>query len=211
VPQTARGEPGRELVGTVRDFGPIVLEPVIEPEQRLWFRELVGRYHYLGHRVPYGAQLRYLLFVSRPEPLVVGGLQFSSPAWRMAVRDHWIGWDDRTRQANLQRVVNNSRFLILPWVRVKNLASTVLSQAARRLAEDWQQRYAVEPLLVETLVDPRRYAGSCYRAANWVCLGRTAGRGRMDREKRRVGEAPKLVFVYPLVADATRRLRETGA
>jgi hypothetical protein len=210
VPETARGELGRELVGTVGQFGPVLLEPVSRPEDHLWYRELVGRYHYLGHRVPFGAHLRYLVFVSRPEREIVGCLQFSSPAWRMAARDRWIGWDDRTRQANLQRVVNNSRFLILPSVRLKNLASTILSQAARKLADDWPQRYAVEPYLLETLVDPRRYAGSCYRAANWLCLGETAGRGRMDREKRRVGAEPKLVFVYPLVGDAARRLRELG-
>jgi hypothetical protein len=98
----------------------------------------------------------------------------------MAVRDGWIGWDEPTRRRNLQRVVNNSRFLILPWVRVKNLASRALSLATRRLGGDWSERYGVEPLLVETLVDPSRYTGNCYRAANWIGLGATSGRGRMD-------------------------------
>jgi hypothetical protein len=126
----------------------------------------------------------------------------------MAVRDRWIGWDDATRAGNLQQVVNNSRFLILPWVRVKNLASAVLSVAARRLVEDWRRRYAVAPVLMETLVDPARFSGTCYRAANWICLGCTAGRGRMDRHKARLGAAPKLVLIYPLVRDAAARLRE---
>ena len=99
----------------------------------------------------------------------------------------WIGWDDATRGRNLQRVVNNSRFLILPWVRVQNLASRVLSLMARQLPCEWHSRYGVEPLLLETLVDHSRYRGTCYRAANWIELGVTTGRGRMDREHRRHG------------------------
>jgi len=122
------------------------------------------------------------------------------------VRDRWIGWDDGTRQRNLQQVVSNSRFLLVPWVQVKNLASTVLAQAVRRLPADWAARYAVTPLLVETLVDQGR-AGTCYRAANWRVLGGTAGRGRQDRAHARHGAAPKTVLVYPLVADAPQRLR----
>ena len=208
VPVTVRGERGRELVGELGDFAPIELALVATPEQRMLFRELVGRYHYLGHAVPFGAHLRYLVVASRPERTVVGCLQFSSPAWRMAVRDRWIGWDDATRERKLQQVVNNSRFLILPWVRVMNLASNVLSLASRRLQRDWPQHYAVQPLLVETLVDTSRYRGHCYLAANWICLGQTAGRGRMDREHLRHGNATKTVLVYPLVKGAARRLRQ---
>lgn len=207
VPVTARGERGRDLVGDVADFAPIELEAVETPDQRLLFRELVGRYHYLGHAMPFGAHLRYLVLASTPQRAVVGCVQFSSPAWRMAARDVWIGWDDGTRERNLQRVVNNSRFLILPWVRVSNLASRVLSVATRRMERDWPQRFAVEPLLVETLVDPRRYRGHCYLAANWICVGQTTGRGRMDREHRRHGQAVKTVWVYPLVQHAAQRLR----
>jgi hypothetical protein len=208
VPVTERGERGRDLVGEVGDLGPIELEAVETQDQRLLFRELVGRHHYLGHAVPFGAHLRYLVFASRPERAVVGCLQFSSPAWRMAVRDAWIGWDDATRERNLQRVVNNSRFLILPWVRVRNLASSVLSLATRRLHVDWPRRYAVEALLVETLVDTSRYRGHCYLAANWICLGQTTGRGRMDREHLRHGQAVKTVWVYPLERDAAQLLRQ---
>lgn len=208
VPVTARGDRGRDLVGEVGDFAPIEIELVETADQRLLFRELVGRHHYLGHAVPFGAHLRYLVYATRPERTVVGCVQFSSPAWRMAVRDAWIGWDDCTRQRNLQRVVNNSRFLILPWVRVKNLASVVLSLVARRVCADWPRRYGVEVLLIETLVDTSRYRGHCYLAANWIRLGQTSGRGRMDREHRRHGAAPKTVLVYPLVKDACRRLRQ---
>ena len=210
VPVTSRGDEGPGLVGEVGEFEPIEVEAVETLEQRLLFRELVGRHHYLGYAVPFGAQLRYLVYASRPERAVVGCVQFSSTAWRMAVRDGWIGWDDATRQRNLQRVVSNSRFLILPWVQIRNLASRVLSRAVRQLAADWPRRYGVEVLLVETLVDTSRYRGDCYRAANWILLGKTAGRGRMDREHLRHGASPKAVLVYPVVKDAAQRLREEG-
>ncbi len=208
VPRTAHGEPGPLVEGDVGHVAPIMLEPVRDPPQRHLFRELVGRYHYLGHAVPFGAHLRYVVWASQPARAVVGCLQFSSPAWRMAVRDQWIGWDDATRRRNLQRVINNSRFLILPWVRVRNLASTVLALAARAVARDWPVRYGVAPLLVETLVDRDRYRGTCYRAANWIELGVTTGRGRMDRAHRRHAGAPKTVLVSPLVPDARQQLRE---
>lgn len=205
VPVSAAGEPAAPLQGKVGAFEPIVLEPVQSEQQRLLFRELVGRYHYLGHAVPFGAHVRYLFYSGEQ---VLGCMQFSSPAWRMAVRERWIGWDEQARRGNLQRVVNQSRFLILPWVRIANLASVVLSRALHRLRRDWEARYGVEPLLVETLVDESRYSGHCYRAANWIRLGQTAGRGRMDREHQREGAAPKAVWVYPLVANAAQRLRE---
>jgi len=208
VPVTSRGEAGEAVEGELGELEPIELEAVERPKQALLFRELVGRHHYLGSVRTWGAQMRYLVWASRPERTVVGALQFSSPAWRMAVRDRWIGWDEATRQRNLQRVVENSRFLILPWVRVKNLASRVLSQGARRLVRDWPRRYGNDVVLLETLVETSRYRGDCYRAANWVALGETTGRGRRDREHLRHGAAPKTVFVYPVVKDAARRLRE---
>jgi hypothetical protein len=205
VPVTTQGNPGPPLTGPLGTLGPITLEVVQTPAQHARFRELVGRYHYQGHAVPFGASLRYLV-VAGASRQVVGCLQFSSPAWRLAVRDRWIGWDEATRRRNLQRVVNNSRFLLLPWVQVKHLASTVLAQGVRRLAADWTARYAVTPLLVETLVEEGR-AGTCYRAANWLVLGGTTGRGRQDRAHQRHGAAPKTVLVYPLVAEALQRLR----
>lgn len=206
VPISASGEPGAALVGKVGGFEPIVLQLVQSSEQRLLFRELVGRYHYLGHAVPFGAHLRYLFYGGSPR-VVLGCMQFSSPAWRIAVRDRWIGWDQAARWANLQRVVSQSRFLILPWARIANLASVVLSRALRQLRSDWLAHYGVEPLLVETLVDSSRYRGHCYRAANWIELGETAGRGRMDRQHLREAAAPKSVWVYPLVGDARQLLR----
>lgn len=208
VPITEQGDPGRALRGSVGEFGPVVLEPVVNNKDRLLFRELVGRYHYLGHRVPFGAHLRYLLYVTQPGRQVVGCLQFSSPAWRMAARDRWIGWDEAARKRNLQKIVSNSRFLILPWVQIRNLASTILSMAVRRIGSDWRARYAIDPVLAETLVDGQRFGGTCYRAANWIALGQTTGRGRMDREHRRESLMPKTLLVYPLVPDACRQLRQ---
>ena len=208
VPCTAAGQPGPPLTGSVGQFGAVRVQPVVQAAEHRRWRELIGRYHYLGYRVPFGAQLRYLGMVSEPTTTVVAALQLSSPAWRLAARERWIGWDEPTRARNLQRVVNNSRFLVLPWIRVKNLASRLLALLAGRLAGDWQARFGVEPLLLETLVDRRRFAGTCYRAANWIELGDTAGRGRMDRAHARHGQAPKRVLVYPLVADARRRLAQ---
>lgn len=207
VPRTGAGEPGEPLRGTVREVAPVWLRVVTAAEDRRLWRELVGRYHYLGHSVPFGAHRRYLIEVARPERVVVGCLQLSSPAWRIGVRDQWIGWSDAVRRQNLQRVVQNSRFLLLPWVEVRNLASSVLGQLARECPADWQRAYGVRPLLLETLVDKERYRGTCYRAANWIELGATRGRGRMDRHHQREGACPKGVFVYPLTPTARHRLR----
>ncbi|MFH1602582.1 MAG: Druantia anti-phage system protein DruA [Pseudomonadota bacterium] len=207
VPHTARGEPGVPLMGRVDAFAPVVLERVQRLDERRLFRELVSRYHYLGCAVPFGAHLQYLVSVSNPAPTVVGCLQFSSAAWRMRARDAWIGWDDETRTRQLPHVVSNSRFLLVPWARIKNLASATPALALGRLRGDWQAQYGVAPLLVETLVDPARYTGGCYRAANWVELGETSGRGRDDRAHQRHGASPKRLWVYPLTRDAVERLR----
>ncbi|MFQ5778884.1 MAG: DUF4338 domain-containing protein [Terriglobia bacterium] len=208
VPHTARGEPGAPLMGRVEAFAPVVLDRVQRLDERRLFRELVSRYHYLGYAVPFGAHLQYLVSVSNPEPTVVGCLQFSSAAWRMRARDAWIGWDDARRARQLPQVVSNSRFLLVPWVRIQNLASATLALGLRRLRRDWQAQYGVAPLLVETLVDPARYTGGCYRAANWVELGETSGRGRDDRGHQRHGASPKRLWVYPLRRDAVERLRD---
>jgi len=209
VPQTEHGNPGAVVAGTAHDVGRLELELVETDEARRFFRELVGRYHYLGHAVPFGAHLRYLIYAERPQRNVVACVQFSSAAWRIAVRDEWIGWDEDTRVRNLQHIVNNSRFLVLPWVEVKNLASRILSEAARQIVVDWKQYYGVEPLLAETLVDPRRYRGTCYRAANWIDVGFTSGLGRQDRRRSGGEVAPKTVLIYPLAPDAAERLRES--
>ena len=211
IPHTDSGEPGVPLSGRVETFAPVCVERVAEAGPRQRFRELVGRYHPLGYKVPFGAHLQYLVWITRPVPTVVGGMQFSSAAWRIQARDRWIGWDDATRAQHLPEVVNNSRLLLLPWVHIHNLASATLARALSRLPADWQAQYGITPLLVETFVDPARYTGACYQAANWVEIGETSGRGREDRQHRRHGARPKRVFVYPLRRDAQTRLRgESG-
>jgi hypothetical protein len=206
VPVTERGEAQAAITGTVRDIAPIEIARVTTVADRRWFRELVGRYHYLGYTVAFGASLRYLVWAAQPQRQVVGCVQFSSAAWRMTARDAWIGWDDRTRARQLSRVVNNSRLLILPWIRVKNLSSTILALAARAVVVDWPQAYGVTPVLLETLVDPARFDGASYRAANWIGVGTTSGRGRQDRRHQAVPH-PKRVLLYPLARDAAQQLR----
>jgi hypothetical protein len=177
---------------------PVTLKRVESSAELARWKELIARHHYLGFRVPFGASLRYLIQISTAEgPAVAGGLQFSSPAWRLEARDRWIGWTDRVRQQRLQRIVSNSRFLILPSVQVKGLASHVLSLASRQLPEDWYRSYRVWPVLLETFVEQQRYRGTCYRAANWICLGQTRGRGRMDQDHQN-SEPVKTIWVYPL-------------
>jgi hypothetical protein len=161
------------------------------------------RHHYLGCRVPFGANLRY--WVRHPDR-ELAGLLWTSPAWKMQARDQWIGWSEEQRRGNLQRIVNNGRFLILPWVHVKWLASKILALSTRQMPRDWERHYGHRPLLLETLVDGSRFRGTCYRAANWLHVGQTAGRGRMDREHKAHGQAVKDVYVYPLVQGVRQQL-----
>jgi hypothetical protein len=194
------------LEGSAGEFEPLELRVVESPsESRMWM-ELIERHHYLGYRVPVGANLRYIVRSPRSAEQVLACLLWSSPAWKMAPRDHWIGWNQEQRAQNLQLVVNNSRFLILPWARVPGLASKVLGQCARQLPGDWELRYSYRPLLLETLVDARRFRGTCYRAANWIRIGQTQGRGRMDREHRAHGLAPKDIYLYPLCRNVQQQL-----
>ncbi len=199
------------LTGSVRDYRPLSLHLVeTKPQRRLW-NQFIDRYHYLGFRVPFGANVRYLLESLRCPGQYLACLLFSSPAWTMALRDIWIGWDSDIRRSNLQWIVSNSRFLILPWVSVRGLASSVLSLAARQLPQDWERRYGYRPLLLETLVDGSRFKGTCYRAANWIYLGQTQGRGRMDRLHQAHGRAVKHIYVFPLCCHVQRRLCQPAA
>ncbi|MEI6260632.1 MAG: Druantia anti-phage system protein DruA [Deltaproteobacteria bacterium] len=200
------GQSCNSLTGSVEAFLPLRVELVQSLEQRQLYRELVGRYHYLGYKMPYGARLQYLVYVDRPRCDVVGCVQFSSPAWWIKVRDQWIGWDDAARKLRLQHVVNNSRFLVL--AKIDNLASKMLSDVMRHLRGDWLKQYCVEPWLVETMVDCQRFQGGCYRAANFHEIGQTSGRGRMDRTHERDGAEIKTVLLYPLVKHAKRKLVE---
>lgn len=182
---------------SLRELGGVELVRVRSADSkasRLW-NELMDRYHYLGSGPLCGAQMRYLIKSGQGQWL--GALAFSAAAWRVAARDQWIGWSDQARENNLEKIVSNSRFLILPWVKVPNLASHVLSQATRRLGADWQERYGFEPMLVETFVERGRFLGISYRAANWVYVGQSLGRGRQD-QKKLFSLSKKDVYVYPL-------------
>jgi hypothetical protein len=205
---SAQTDPGEELVGTVRDFAPIEVQPVVDKERmRLW-NEYVERYHVLGYKRPFGAHQRY--FIQERRGRLVGCLLFASSAWALSVRDGWIGWTEQDRAQRLNWVVANTRFLIFPWVRIRNLASKSLSLVAGRVRQDWQRRYGYGPVLLETFVDAERYRGTCYQAANWIHLGTTAGRGRMDRFMRYLS-TPKMIYVYPLVPDFRCCLRGNKA
>jgi hypothetical protein len=168
-------------------------------QSRLW-NELIERYHYLGHTLLPGAQLRYLVYAAE-QP--VAALGFGAAAWMCAPRDRDIGWSHAQRERHLHLVVNNARFLILPWVHSKNLASMLLAQAARILPEDWLAVYGYRPLLLETFVETPRFRGTCYKAANWTCLGQTKGRGKLGQAGKQ-SEPIKDIWIYPL----DRRFRE---
>ena len=205
VKRTENGKKAKEISGPVKRLLPLSLINVETKAQRGLWCEYIDRYHYLGYRIPFGAQLRY--FVESSDERVLGCLQFSSPGWKMAGRDGWIGWNDEARQRNLQKIVNNSRFLIFPWVKVKNLASSTLALAIRRIPDDWEKQYGIRPVILETLVDKSRYAGTCYKASNWIHVGVTTGRGRMDRHHNRHGQSPKDIYVYPLTSRFREELR----
>jgi len=198
------------LNGTAGDYLPLLLRRVDNSELSSLWNQFVERYHYLKFRVPFGANFRYLVESQCHPGQYLACLLFSSPAWKMAQRDTWIGWSAQERKRNLQYIVCNSRFLILPWVSVRGLASKILSLATRQLPHDWEQQYGYRPLLLETLVDPARFKGTCYRASNWIYLGKTQGRGRMDRAHQADGREVKDIYVYPLCRDARRRLRQTA-
>lgn len=199
-----RTDPQKELLGSVRDIAPVTVKPVTEKEeQRLW-NEFVQRYHGLGYRRPFGAHQRY--FIAGRGDLLLGCLLFGQSAWALAPRDRWIGWTKQDRAQKLNWVVANTRFILFPWIHVKNLASTALSLAAKRIRQDWQNRYGYAPVLLETFVEEAQYRGTCYQAANWIRLGVTTGRGRMDRRTQYLS-TPKVIYVYPLKQDFRSFLR----
>ena len=209
-PRTVRldsaSDPQTPLQGPLHDYLPLEFLLVQAPSDRHLFHQYLQRYHYLGYRVPYGAQLRYFVRSQQPPFPLLACLLFSSAAWKMAPRDAWIGWTESARQAHLPQVVNQSRFLILPWVHLRFLASHLLARAAHQLPQDWQIFYHVQPLLLETLVDAARFPGTCHRAANWIPVGLTQGRGRMDRSGQAQGRSPKHIFLYPLHPQARHLL-----
>jgi hypothetical protein len=180
---------------------PIQLIPVVEPDERKLWNEYVDRYHYLGYKQPIGAHLRY--FVVDNQGRKLGGLLFSFASKKLPDRDFWIGWDDKARQKRLDLVVNNNRFLIFPWVEVKNLASKTISIVSQQLADDWNIHHGYRPLLIETFVDTTKYKGTCYQAANWINVGETDG---AHTDKNGDKKTVKAIYVYPLAKHCKSKL-----
>jgi hypothetical protein len=189
-----------EIVQPAGQLNP-VLELVQKGQSGLW-NEFIDRYHYLGYQALPGAQLRYFV---KGGGKILALLGFGAAAWKTAPRDQYIGWDAESRKSNLHLVVNNARFLILPWVNSKNLGSKILSMASRRLASDWEDRYNYRPQLLETFVEKERFIGTCYKAANWICVGETRGRGKLD-VKNEYKLPVKSVWLYPLCRDFRKKL-----
>ncbi len=195
APKNAITAPVHELQG----LKITIIKAADKAASRRW-NATIARYHYLGYQQAVGHQIRYQISDANQDLAMIG---FASAAWKVAVRDQWIGWSPEKRQQNLPLIVNNTRFLILPWIKAPNLASWILGQLARRLPQDWHHAYGIKPALLETFVDATRYSGHCYRAANWLYLGTTQGRGRYDRHRNQTTTI-KSVWAYPL----TKRPRQ---
>ena len=189
-----RTDPGQPLHLPARALWPLNWQQVRQRAQsRLW-NEYIQRYHYLGYKTLPGAQLRYFVCTAEHPVALLG---FGAAAWQTEPRDRYIGWTHEQRKRNLRLIVNNARFLILPWVQSKNLASMILAQAASILPDHWRERYGYRPLLIETFVEKPRFQGTCYKAANWTLLGQTKGRGKLGPAGKQ--SVPiKDLWVYPL-------------
>ena len=197
-----RTAPATPLVGELSAAGSVGLEVIQGGDRgRLW-KQYLERYHYLGYRQPFGCFLRYFIVSSAG---LLGCALLAGAAKALAARDEWIGWDRQRRRQNLPWVINNTRLLIFPWVRLPHLGSHVLGQLARRVRQDWQARWGYEPLLMETFVDPAKFSGTCYRAAGWLALAWTTGRG-LARAGQVYRSTPKLIYVKALAEDFRQRL-----
>lgn len=193
------------ITGELKTLEPIRLEIARAGRELKRWRQYVDNYHMLGDRQVFGSRLYY--FVKSRET-ILGCLQFSASSWALSPRDEWIGWDMADKKQRLHLIVNNSRFLIFPWVNVKNLASKVLGLAIKQIQGDWLREYCYAPVLLETFVDTSHFAGTCYKASNWIYLGETQGRGRMDR-KNEHALSLKAIYMYPLQKDFKDCLKGT--
>lgn len=189
-------DPRPAITCPVDQLPPLQFLPVTSDNRehsRLW-NEYIQRYHYLGYTKLSGAQMRYFVAI---EEQFLALLSFGASAWHLAPRDQFIGWSHAQREQRRHLVINNARFLILPWVSCKGLASKILGHMARRLPQDWQHRYGYRPVLMETFVQTPRYRGTCYKAANWVRVGQTSGRGKLDVTHQHAVPV-KDIWLYPL-------------
>jgi hypothetical protein len=191
------------IAGPLAQLRPLRIERVDTPGQRALALAALRAHHYLGFRRSVGENLGYLVFDSRDRLLAV--IWFGAPAWKAADRDRFIGWTRHQREQGLGGIANNARFLVLPWVRVPHLASHLLGLLTRRLRRDWQEKYGHAVVLLETFIEEERFRGTCYKAANWIVVGRTKGRSRQDRYNE-LRVPPKLIALLPLVRHWRRRL-----
>ena len=172
-------------------------------QSRLW-NSYIDKYHYLGFALIPGAQLRYQVKVNDK---IVALLSFGASAWKVMPRETYIGWTKDQREKNLHLIINNSRFLILPWITKKNLASKILSLISKRISDDWYKNYSYRPVLLETFVEEQRFLGTCYKASNWLCLGKTQGRGKLDTHKKK-DKPVKTIWVLPIDKKFRKKLTE---
>ncbi len=193
---TSATDPQSQIVCPVHRLPELNLQMVTKTTSALW-NEYIDRYHYLGHKPLPGAQLRYFITAGGQIVALAG---FGAAAWQTAPRDQFIGWSHDQRKANLHLIVNNARFLILPWIQSKNLASKILSLISHQLPDDWYYKYNIRPVLLESFVQKDRFAGTCYKAANWQNIGETKGRGKLGANPRKgkLIVPIKDVWVYPL-------------
>src|ERR1700692_3214950 len=206
----ARPEPARvdttPIEEPLRNLQPLEIEQVRRSSQEPLFNSLMEEHHYLGYEQPVGEHLKYLVWAQgRP----VACLAWSSAPRHLGSRDRYIGWSAEARRRGIRFIAYNTRFLILPWVRVEHLASHILGRMAARVSEDWQRMYGHPIYFLETFVDPERFRGTCYRAANWVLLGRTTGRGKQSNSYV-PNRSIKEVLGYPLTKQFRELLREVG-
>jgi hypothetical protein len=190
------------LGGRLAELRPLEFRSVRRTPEEALFNSLLEQYHYLGYKQQVGEQLKFLVYAgARP----VACFAWSSSAHYLGCRDRFLGWSDQARRQNIHLLAYNSRFLLLPWVHIKNLASHLLAQMTRRLSGEWERVYAHPIYFVETFIDPERYRGTCYRAANWVVMGQTTGRGKNAWSKKPT-RSIKQVLGYPLRPDFRQRL-----
>jgi len=200
-------EPSCDIAGTPKNFPAPVFHVVQNNEERNLWNYLVDRYHYKGCRIVVGRHLKYLIYLDQQ---IIGCFGFADAVLQLKPRDEWITWDEKQRQANLHLIINNVRFLILPWVKIKYLASMLLGLSAKIVPDHWQKRYNYRPLVIETFVEKQRFFGTSYKAANWIYLGQTRGKGRSGMKYYNHGII-KDVYVYPLTRiSRLRKLLKSG-
>ena len=202
-----------------KDLEPLMFTPIQTPDHQHLWNHMMSLYHYLQNPRLFGPQLRYLIWGKNPDGVsgksqvnhgvLLGAIGFSHAAWRLASRDSFIGWDDRQREKRLNRIIGNSRFLILPWIRCQNLASMILGRITKKVSSDWKATYGIQPLLIETFVQQDRFSGTCYRAANWIEVGNTGGYSYFSSQKKI--RAPKMIFLLPLCKNFRKKLQQGSA